>query len=882
LRIADNVNKNYQKLLNQIEDFRVRAPVIKFPGQISDLNTVKATSTGDLMKTYCNGSFKSVCGLRGLGAGVISFKPAQLPLVPKKPIRSLVRCGISSPVHFIARLSIAIAVVSGLCLGQNMNISPANVTMVAGQSQQFSVKSAKFNVTWSLSTAIGTISNSGLYTAPSVVDSQQTVTVTAKSSSGKSGQANVTLQPVQPVSVTINPASAKLAAAQTMQFTTAVSGTSNTAVTWTLSPAVGSISSAGLYTAPSTTTSTQSVTVTAISAADPTKSASATIAVNPSVAVSITPASATLTAAQTQQLSAIVTGTSNTGVTWTLTPSVGTLSTAGLYTAPTSVTSQQTMTVTATSAADTTKTATATVTVVPPQLAITTATLPNGTTGVPYSATLAATGGMTPYTWSLVSGALPAGLSLTFSGVIAGTPTTVTQYKFAVQATDTLGNKASQSYAMVVAAPSSVTWGPTYYVSGQYGNDNWSGLVPSSNSSNTDGPFKTLAKAQAAMRLSSTVKAVTIRGGTYSIASTLSLNWADSGELWISYPGETVILDGGGTGGVLAGGVNNLTIEGLTIQNTYAAGSEHGLYIGYSTNATIRWNKFLNCKNACITGAGVNGAVIDSNIFDGQSPGQYFALNLWYGSSNNRITHNLVQNCQGGGIAFGAGPFDPPNNNNIVDRNILRNIDTNTTDQGALYMLDRTHLAVGNQITNNIVNGNGGTSYLTNWTKAIYIDDLMSNVLVSGNICRNCGEYGLQIHAGDHNTVVNNIFDLSSAGTFIGLYQNDTLLPDHGMAGNVFERNIIYFSGTAPAPLWQVGIASSDVLPTDSTNLYYSASGASISNSGKIVDASPFYANPEFANPSAGDYSMPSSSPAYSLIQFQPLPTDQGPLPYAP
>ncbi|HTV50533.1 MAG TPA: putative Ig domain-containing protein, partial [Steroidobacteraceae bacterium] len=55
---------------------------------------------------------------------------------------------------------------------------------------------------------------------------------------------------------------------------------------------------------------------------------------------------------------------------------------------------------------------------------ITTGSLPGGVVGQAYSATLAANGGTTPYTWSVASGTLPAGLSLNGStGVISGTPT---------------------------------------------------------------------------------------------------------------------------------------------------------------------------------------------------------------------------------------------------------------------------------------------------------------------------------------------------------------------------------------------------------------------------------------------------------------------------
>jgi len=423
-----------------------------------------------------------------------------------------------------------------------------------------------------------------------------------------------------------------------------------------------------------------------------------------------------------------------------------------------------------------------------------------------------------------------------------------------------------------------------YYVSGTNGNDAWSGTLPDPNVSNTDGPFLTLARAQSVMQGSS-IKTTIIRNGTYSIASVWAFTWKDSGETWIPYTGETPILEGSGIGGITLSGVSGFTMEGLTIQNTGTI----GVYLsGGTTNITFRWNRFLRCVNACISGGGVTDVLIDSNTLDGQTPGNpsgntgtaYSVINFWYGSSNNKITHNLFQNAEGGGIAFAAGPTDPPNNNNIVDRNILRNVDTNVVDNGAIYMMDRSHRAIGNQITNNIIDGNGGTAYLSNWTKAIYLDDDMSNVLVSGNICRNCGQYGLQIHAGDHNTVVNNIFDLTG-GALLGFYQDLLQYGNYGMTGNVFRQNIVYFANSAPNPLWQWGQDPSDTLmtkPTDTTNLYYSSSGASIPNSGQIIDTNLVYANPLFTAPSVGDYSMPSNSPAYTQISFQALPTDQGPL----
>jgi hypothetical protein len=65
--------------------------------------------------------------------------------------------------------------------------------------------------------------------------------------------------------------------------------------------------------------------------------------------------------------------------------------------------------------------------------------LPDATLGVPYSATLQAGGGTAPYTWSIIAGALPDGLSLDFAGNITGTPSAQGLFNFTVQVVDPLG-----------------------------------------------------------------------------------------------------------------------------------------------------------------------------------------------------------------------------------------------------------------------------------------------------------------------------------------------------------------------------------------------------------------------------------------------------------
>jgi hypothetical protein len=89
---------------------------------------------------------------------------------------------------------------------------------------------------------------------------------------------------------------------------------------------------------------------------------------------------------------------------------------------------------------------------------VTTASLPGGTQNANYSATLAATGGILPYTWSVISGALPTGLSLSSSsGTISGLPTTAGTSSFTVQVSDVHAATGTQSLNLTVAGPPSVT-----------------------------------------------------------------------------------------------------------------------------------------------------------------------------------------------------------------------------------------------------------------------------------------------------------------------------------------------------------------------------------------------------------------------------------------
>jgi hypothetical protein len=93
-------------------------------------------------------------------------------------------------------------------------------------------------------------------------------------------------------------------------------------------------------------------------------------------------------------------------------------------------------------------------------LVITTTSLPAATAGTAYSQQLTATGGTGTYTWALAGGTLPAGLALSASGLISGTPTSSGTPTFTVQAADaeSPAQTAHQQFTLTVhAAPLLIT-----------------------------------------------------------------------------------------------------------------------------------------------------------------------------------------------------------------------------------------------------------------------------------------------------------------------------------------------------------------------------------------------------------------------------------------
>jgi hypothetical protein len=95
---------------------------------------------------------------------------------------------------------------------------------------------------------------------------------------------------------------------------------------------------------------------------------------------------------------------------------------------------------------------------VAPALAITTSSLAGGTAGTAYSATLASSGGVTPYAWSVSAGALPGGLTLApGTGIISGMPTAAGTFNFTARVADQAGASVTRALQIVVALALSIS-----------------------------------------------------------------------------------------------------------------------------------------------------------------------------------------------------------------------------------------------------------------------------------------------------------------------------------------------------------------------------------------------------------------------------------------
>jgi hypothetical protein len=320
-------------------------------------------------------------------------------------------------------------------------------------------------------------------------------------------------------------------------------------------------------------------------------------------------------------------------------------------------------------------------------LSVTTTSLPGGTVGTSYATTLQATGGTPPYSWSILSGALPAGLSLnTTTGAITGTPTTAATANFTVQVRDSAQATANKALSITVTSPGGGTFNsqfvsqsvPTTLSPGQTftatvvwtntGTAVWDGslgglrLISQNPPNNTTWggntvlltPFVVLPGQQ----LNLTFQAIApTTPGTYNFQWIVASNATSP----FGQPSTNVAIQVGGGGGG-GGGVNDAAFVSQNVPATMTSGQPTQVSLTFANVGTTTWtpgNYYLySMAPPGNTVWGVAQVALASSV----APG-----------SNATFTFNVIPPAVAGGYLMqwsmaqaGAGPFGGASTTAIV------------------------------------------------------------------------------------------------------------------------------------------------------------------------------------------------------------------------
>jgi hypothetical protein len=438
-------------------------PVTVTVNATQQFNATVSNAANPAVNWTVNGQFPgNIATIGTITAGGLYTAPASPPASQPLTIQAT---SVQDPTKFdTAMLTVVPA--------EAVTVGPAKTKVTVSQMQQFTATvtgcPSTCTITWSVvgGAANGSITSSGLYTAPAAVPTPAVATIMATDAlHSVSGTTTTTVIPAVAVSVSPTPINLN-AGGPAQTFTATVTGTTNTAVTWFVNGVMGGnnvvgtiVQATGQYTPPAVVPNPAVVSVTAVSQADPTKSGSASVTIQGVIMVTVSPAAVGVNVNTTQQFTATVSNATNANVTWSLsgTGTIGSISVTGLYTAPAAVPTPAMVTVTATSVQDPTKNNTAIITVQPVVSVTVAPTAVNLTTNqqVQFTATVIGSTN-TSVTWS-VDG-IPLGNStvgmVSATGLYTAPAAVPASPVVSVTATSVADPTKSASAAVTISAPS--------------------------------------------------------------------------------------------------------------------------------------------------------------------------------------------------------------------------------------------------------------------------------------------------------------------------------------------------------------------------------------------------------------------------------------------
>ncbi len=397
-----------------------------------------------------------------------------------------------------------------------------------------------------------------------------------------------------------------------------------------------------------------------------------------------------------------------------------------------------------------------------------TSPLPNGTEDTFYSITFAASGGTTPYAWTVTSGNVP-GLAITSTGALSGVPNAAGSYSITVQVMDS-STPTPQVATGTFNITTAVSTNTNYYVSTSGSNSTGCGSSAS--------PCKTISYAVG--QFAGPGVTINVASGTYNEQVAITAGGTASGGYFIlksTTPGGAIISGSGLSVGT-SGYANGLVNLGLTSNVSYV--TVDGFQItDFQTGKSTAYNSLVPA-GISVQGSGANIQLVNNNI-----------NNIW----NQGKSSNHTGNCPSGKSPNGfglvvAGTSGATALTNIsVIGNTLSNMMT-----GCSETMELDGNINGFIVANNLVHNNSN----------IGIAILGGECVASGVTCTNGYDGAANDQSRNGEVYGNTVYENPSDGTGTTppvaaasnpygskCYCADGIYVD-GSASNVVERNTVY------------------------------------------------------------------------------------------
>jgi parallel beta-helix repeat protein len=453
----------------------------------------------------------------------------------------------------------------------------------------------------------------------------------------------------------------------------------------------------------------------------------------------------------------------------------------------------------------------------PATLRITTSSLSSGTASQAYSATVAATGGTTPYVWALSAGSLPAGLNLgASSGAIAGTPSQSGTFSFTVEVKDSAGQSATAGLSIQIAgAPLQIvtsslpdaTVGQAYNTqlnaAGGTAPYTWSvnaGSLPAGIGLSSSGSISGSASASGSFSFTVGVKDANAQtaSGSYTLTvtaapttscdlyvsptgsdanpGTLAAPWQTAQHALASVQGGQTICLRGGSYPMVTGGTYSQTL------NTSGTSTQRITITNYPGEvAILHGSTRVNGAYATFVGTPVSAPGL---IFEGPT-GPGANLNVIEVMNTHDVTFDHIEIRNGD---YHAGLYQYNGYNIKVLGSYIHDngVAGSNVDQGIYW--DATS-GGGNLIANCVIEHNAAQGIAL---YSSFFPSQPSQVVVEENTVVNNGHYGIVVY-GTGDTVVNNILANNGA-----VFNSQQLGIENG-TNHVVDSNILWSSNAS----WQ-------------------------------------------------------------------------------